>query len=47
MLVITRILYGYQKHLVNTINAIDRPEVGFRFNAKFILTNLFFNAVIT
>lgn len=40
------LVYGYQKQLVNALNAIDRPDVGFRVNGTFIVANLGLNVVL-
>ncbi|WP_254863549.1 lipopolysaccharide biosynthesis protein [Halovivax gelatinilyticus] len=38
--------YSYQKQLVNAVNAIDRPDVGFRINAVFIVANVALNVAL-
>lgn len=40
------LLYGYQKQLLNALNAIDRPDVAFRINAAFILLNAVLNVFL-
>lgn len=39
------LVYTYTKQLLNTLNAIDRPDLAFRANAVFIVTNVVFNVV--
>jgi O-antigen/teichoic acid export membrane protein len=46
LLIAACLCYGYQKQLVNTLNAIDRPDRAFRVNAVFVLTNLVLNLVL-
>lgn len=43
VLIIACLIQSYQKQLVNTLNAIDRPEIAFRVNLVFIVANLMFN----
>jgi O-antigen/teichoic acid export membrane protein len=37
------LIYGYQRHFKNTLNAVDRPDLALRLNAAFIFTNLALN----
>lgn len=43
LLLIAVLLYGYQKQLLNALNAYDRPDIAFRINVVFITTNLLLN----
>ncbi|MGB9965894.1 flippase [Halobacterium hubeiense] len=47
VLTFARLLYGYQSQFVNTLNAIDRPDLTFRLNSVFITTNLVLNLALT
>ncbi len=38
--------YSYQKQLLNAVNAIDRPDIGFRINGVFIVSNVALNVVL-
>jgi len=40
------IMYTYTKQLLNTLNAIDRPDLAFRANGVFILSNLVLNIIL-
>jgi len=40
------IIYTYTKQLLNTLNAIDRPDLAFRANGVFILSNLVLNIIL-
>ena len=46
LLIAASLLYGYQKQLLNVLNALDRPDIAFRINAAFILTNVVLNVVL-
>ncbi|WP_290811045.1 lipopolysaccharide biosynthesis protein [Halovivax sp.] len=46
LLVAGYLVYGYQKQLVNALNAIDRPDVGFRVNGLFIASNVILNVAL-
>ena len=46
VLIVATLLYGYQKQLMNAINAVDRPDVAFRINAVFIVTNVVLNVLL-
>lgn len=39
-------VYTYTRQLLNTLNAIDRPDLAFRANAVFILANVILNFVL-
>jgi O-antigen/teichoic acid export membrane protein len=43
LLVVARLTQGYNSLLKNTINAIDRPEIGFRINAVALVSNVVLN----
>lgn len=45
VLVAALIVYAYFSQLLNTLNAIDRPDLAFRANAALILTNMLLNVV--
>lgn len=46
ILIIAAIVRIYQKQLLNTLNAIDRPEIAFRVNSLFVVANLVLNIVL-
>ena len=46
ILVVATLLYGYQKQLMNAINAVDRPDIAFRINLVFIVTNVVLNVLL-
>lgn len=46
VLVAAAIVYTYNKQLLNSLNAIDRPDVAFRSNAVFIGANTVLNVVL-
>lgn len=46
LLVLAVLFYTYKKQLLNTLNAIDRPEISFRINAIFIAVNVVLNVVL-
>jgi len=46
ILLIGILAYSYNKQLLNTLNAIDRPDLAFRSNIIFILTNVILNVVL-
>jgi len=43
ILIVALLVYTYNKQLLNTLNAIDRPDLAFRANAVFIVTNVALN----
>jgi O-antigen/teichoic acid export membrane protein len=45
ILIAALLVYTYNKQLLNTLNAIDRPDLAFRANAVFVATNLSFNVL--
>ncbi len=40
------LLFTYKKQLLNTLNAVDRPDLTFRANVVFIIANVLFNIVL-
>jgi O-antigen/teichoic acid export membrane protein len=46
ILIFSNLLMGYQNQLLNTLNAIDRPDLAFRANAVFVGANLTLNVVL-
>jgi len=46
ILILSLLVYTYNKQLLNTLNAIDRPDLAFRANAVFIITNIILNVVL-
>ena len=46
LLILANLFMGYQDQLLNTLNAIDRPELAFRVNIIFIGVNLSLNVVL-
>ena len=46
ILIAACLFYGYQKQLLNALNAIDRPQIAFRVNAVFILLNITLNLLL-
>lgn len=46
VLLLARLLYAYESQFVTVLGAIDRPDVAFRINATFVLTNLVLNVVL-
>ena len=46
ILLVGILAYTYNKQLLNTLNAIDRPDLAFRANAVFIGTNLILNVAL-
>ncbi|WP_136361368.1 oligosaccharide flippase family protein [Halobacterium salinarum] len=47
VLTFARLLYGYQGQFMNTIDAVDRPDLTFRVNAVFVAVNLVLNVLLT
>ena len=45
ILLVGILAYSYNKQLLNTLNAIDRPDLAFRANAVFIAVNLALNVL--
>ena len=46
ILLVGILAYSYTKQLLNTLNGIDRPDLAFRANAVFIISNLLLNLVL-
>jgi len=46
ILIAACLLQSYQKQITTTLNAIDRPDIAFRVNAVFILSNLVLNVAL-
>ncbi|AXR82846.1 oligosaccharide flippase family protein [Natrarchaeobaculum sulfurireducens] len=46
ILLVGILAYSYNKQLLNTLNAIDRPDLAFRANAAFIVSNLTLNVAL-
>lgn len=46
LLLFATLIYGYQNQLLNTLNAIDRPDIAFRINAIFTTANVVLNIAL-
>jgi len=46
VLIVANLLMSYQNQLLNTLNAIDRPDRSFRVNALFVVSNVSLNVVL-
>ncbi len=46
ILLVGILVYSYNKQLLNTLNAIDRPDLAFQANAAFVISNFVLNLVI-
>lgn len=46
MLTFARLLYGYSKQFLNTIDAVNRPDLTFYTNAGFVGSNLALNVIL-
>jgi O-antigen/teichoic acid export membrane protein len=46
ILILANLIMSYQNQLLNTLNAIDRPELSFRVNALFVVSNVVLNLVL-
>ncbi|MDZ5810499.1 flippase [Halorubrum sp. AD140] len=46
LLILATLVYGYQKLLMNAMNALDRPDLSFRVNGIFIATNVALNVML-
>jgi O-antigen/teichoic acid export membrane protein len=46
LLILANLFMGYQDQLLNTLNAVDRPELAFRVNIVFVGFNLSLNVVL-
>lgn len=47
VLTFARLVYGYMEQFLNTIDAIDRPDLTFAINATFVVVNVALNVVLT
>lgn len=46
ILVAARLIYAYEAQLVNTLSAIDYPQLAFRVNILFVATNIVLNLLL-
>lgn len=46
ILIVANLFMGYQNQLLNTLNAIDRPDLAFRVNVVFVAANVSLNGVL-
>ena len=46
ILTVALLVYTYNKQLLNTLNAVDRPDLAFRSNGIFIVSNAVLNVVL-
>ncbi len=46
LLLLATLLYSYQKQLLTALNAVDRPDLAFRINLVFIVTNAILNILL-
>lgn len=46
ILIFANLIMSYQNQILNTLNAIDRPDLSFRVNALFVLTNVLLNLIL-
>lgn len=46
ILVVARLIYEYGSQFINGLNGLDRPDLAFRVNAVFIVTNIGLNVVL-
>ncbi|CCQ37658.1 probable flippase AglR [Natronomonas moolapensis 8.8.11] len=46
VLIVANLFMSYQNQLLNTLNAIDRPDRAFRVNALFVVSNVSSNVVL-
>lgn len=46
VLILAALIYGYQEQFMYALNALDRPDIAFRVNAAFILTNVVLNVIL-
>ena len=46
VLIAANLFMGYQNQLLNTLNAIDRPDITFRVNVMFVVANVTLNLVL-
>ncbi|MDY6779450.1 MAG: polysaccharide biosynthesis C-terminal domain-containing protein, partial [Halobacteria archaeon] len=46
LLILARLISTYKNQFVNVIDAINKPDVGFKINAVFVVTNVSLNFVL-
>jgi len=46
ILIVANLFMGYQNQLLNTLNAVDRPDLAFRVNLVFVAANVSLNVVL-
>lgn len=46
ILIVANLFMGYQNQLLNTLNAVDRPDLAFRVNVVFVAVNLVLNVIL-
>jgi len=46
ILILANLFMGYQNQLLNTLNAIDRPDLAFRVNLVFVVVNVSLNVIL-
>ena len=46
ILIVANLFMGYQNQLLNTLNAVDRPDLAFRVNAVFVAANVALNVAL-
>lgn len=46
VLILAALIYGYQEQFMYALNALDRPDIAFRVNAAFIVTNVVLNVIL-
>lgn len=46
ILIVANLFMGYQNQLLNTLNAVDRPDLAFRVNVVFVSANVALNVVL-
>lgn len=46
LLILSVLIYGYQKQLTGVLQGINRPDVDFKVNGTFILSNIILNVVL-
>ncbi|AXG11130.1 oligosaccharide flippase family protein [Haloplanus rubicundus] len=46
VLIVANLFMGYQNQLLNTLNAVDRPDLAFRVNGAFVGINLSLNVAL-
>lgn len=46
ILIVANLFMGYQNQLLNSLNAVDRPDLAFRVNVVFVVANVGLNVVL-